>query len=118
MKPNKNIDRLFQEKLRDFEEMPPDIVWENIEAQLDGKKKRRIIPIWWRYAGVAVILLLLTFSGIQYFNSTNNGIEIDNIIVDVDNNDTPLIDNNNKPNGITNDKIGRASCRERVLRLV
>ncbi|MFK5878281.1 MAG: hypothetical protein QM478_02160 [Flavobacteriaceae bacterium] len=104
MKPNKNIDRLFQEKLRDFEEMPPDIVWENIEAQLDGKKKRRIIPIWWRYAGVAVVLLLLTFSGIQYFKTTNTGADIDNTIVDIDNSDTPLIDNNSLPNKQTIDE--------------
>ena len=103
MKPNKNIDRLFQEKLRDFEEMPPDVVWENIEAQLNGKKKRRIIPIWWRYAGVAVVLLLLTFSGIQYFKTVDIGTDIDNTIVDIDNNDTPLIDSNNEPNDVTND---------------
>ena len=103
MKPNKNIDRLFQEKLRDFEEMPPDVVWENIEAQLSGKKKRRIIPIWWSYAGIAVVLLLLTFSGIQYFKTVDNGTDIDNTIVDVDNNDIPLIDNNSEPNNTTND---------------
>lgn len=105
MKPNKNIDRLFQEKLRDFEEMPPDVVWENIEAQLDGKKKRRIIPIWWRYAGVAVVLLLLTFSGVQYFKTINTETDIDNTIVDVDNSDTPLIDNNKKTNDTPNDNI-------------
>lgn len=109
MKPNKNLDRLFQEKLRDFEEIPPDIVWENIEAHLDGKKKRRVIPIWWRYAGVAVVLLLLTFSGIQYFKNTNNGTEIDNTIVDIDNNDTLLIDNNSFLNKTNSDNTSVSS---------
>lgn len=101
MDSNKNIDRLFQEKLRDFEEIPPNIVWENIEAHLDGKKKRRIIPIWWRYTGAAVILLLITFSAFQYFNNTNN----ETIIVDIDNNSTPLIDSKNLPNNKINDNI-------------
>ncbi|MDC9721245.1 MAG: outer membrane beta-barrel protein [Urechidicola sp.] len=105
MKPNKNIDRLFQEKLRDFEEMPPDDVWDNIDAQLNGKKKRRIIPIWWRYAGVAVVLLLLTFSGVQYFKTVDNVIDIDNTIVDINNNDTPLIDENKEINDTSNNNI-------------
>lgn len=102
MKPNKNIDRLFQEKLRDFEETPPDIVWENIEAHLDGKKKRRIIPIWWRYAGVAVVLFLLSFSAFRYFKIENSKNKFENTIVDIDKNQTPLIKNNKQPNNQKN----------------
>ncbi len=58
----KHIDRLFQEHFKDFEVSPPETVWNKIEDQLNqDKKKRRVIPIWWRYAGVAA-LLLLTFN--------------------------------------------------------
>ncbi|MFD2724829.1 hypothetical protein [Hyunsoonleella rubra] len=66
----KHIDRLFQERFKDFEVTPDDAVWSNIEAKLKAKKKkRRVIPIWWRYAGVAALLLLfLTIGGIAYFN--------------------------------------------------
>ncbi|MBC3758440.1 hypothetical protein H7U19_08500 [Hyunsoonleella sp. SJ7] len=66
----KHIDRLFQERFKDFEVTPDNAVWSNIEAKLKAKKKkRRVIPIWWRYAGVAALLLLfLTIGGIAYFN--------------------------------------------------
>lgn len=39
MKESKNLDRLFQEKFRDFEQVPPAAVWSNIEAELEAKKK-------------------------------------------------------------------------------
>lgn len=58
MKEKKHIDRLFQEKFKDFEVNPPDFVWENIEAELQKKKKRRVIPIWFRLSGVAALLLI------------------------------------------------------------
>ncbi len=70
----KHIDRLFQERFKDFETAPNDAVWESIEAKLkQDKKKRRVIPIWWQYAGVAAVLaLLLTIGGMYFFNETHN----------------------------------------------
>ncbi|MDN3678383.1 outer membrane beta-barrel protein [Flavobacterium paronense] len=58
MNERKNIDRLFQEKFKDFEVMPPEVTWGKIEAKLDQKKKRRIIPFWWKLSGVAAVFLL------------------------------------------------------------
>lgn len=72
MSDKKHIDRLFQEKFKDFEVTPDDAVWRRIEAQLGEKKKRKVIPIWWTYAGVAATLLLLLTVGNSYFN--NNAI--------------------------------------------
>lgn len=71
MNDKKHIDRLFQERFKDFEATPSYAVWKNIEAELNQeKKKRRIIPIWWRYAGAAAALLLfLTVGGGMYFNN-------------------------------------------------
>lgn len=58
MSERKNIDRLFQEKFKDFEVNPPEETWANIEAKLDEKKKRRVIPFWWKLSGVAAVFLI------------------------------------------------------------
>jgi hypothetical protein len=58
MSERKNIDRLFQEKFKDFEANPPEETWGNIEAKLEEKKKKRIIPFWWKFSGVAAVLLI------------------------------------------------------------
>ena len=59
MKEQKNIDRLFQEKFKDFEMAPPEMAWKNIEARLkEKKKKRRVIPFWLKTSGIAASLLL------------------------------------------------------------
>ncbi|PQJ21853.1 hypothetical protein [Tenacibaculum sp. SG-28] len=57
MKDKKNIDRLFQEKLKDFEAHPPEMIWNSIEAKLP-RKKRKIVPLWWLYGGAAASLII------------------------------------------------------------
>jgi hypothetical protein len=60
MKENKNIERLFQEKFKDFEALPPQESWNIIADRLnEKKKKRRIVPIWFQFSGVAATLLLV-----------------------------------------------------------
>ncbi|GAA4235627.1 hypothetical protein GCM10022291_18060 [Postechiella marina] len=81
MSDKKHIDRLFQEKFKDFEKTPNDAVWANIEAKLNEKKKRRVIPIWWRYASVAALLLLLLTVSNSFFNYNSNSSEPTNTIV-------------------------------------
>lgn len=61
MTKKKNIDHYFQERFQNFEAAPAEETWMNIEAQLDKKKKRRIIPFWWKFSGVAAVLLLGLF---------------------------------------------------------
>ncbi|QBZ97172.1 porin family protein [Flavobacterium sangjuense] len=80
MSERKNIDRLFQEKFKDFEVTPSEEIWGNIEAKLNQKKKRRVIPFWWKLSGVAAVFLLgflITKSiynpGISSENSVVNG---------------------------------------------
>ncbi|PZD77418.1 hypothetical protein [Mesonia sp. K7] len=69
MKEEKNIDRLFQEKFKDFEMTPSGKVWKNIEAELNQKKKRRVIPFWYKIAGVAALIALLFIAGNILFSS-------------------------------------------------
>jgi len=75
MKEKKNIDRLFQEKLKDFEVSPEAHVWEQIESKLNQKKKdRKVIPFWWRLAGVAAALVLMMGIGYNLFNQSNKNL--------------------------------------------
>jgi hypothetical protein len=56
------IDKLFEEKLKDYSEVPDDKVWKAIEASLDGKKKsRKVIPLWWKLGGAAALLALVFY---------------------------------------------------------
>ena len=101
MKTNKNIDRLFQEKLKDFEVKPPENVWENIESNLKKKKPNKILPIWLRIGTAAAILMLLTFGGINYFDNSPNI----NDVVDINLNDkvSPILNDSNINNTILNE---------------
>ena len=76
----KNIDNLFQEKFRDFEEVPDEKVWNAIAASLDKKKKKRVFPIWWTLGGAAAaaIIVLIMFYPFTQNTSTSN------IITDVE----------------------------------
>ena len=73
MNDKKNIDYFFQEKFKDFEVEPNEIVWKNIEANLKNKKnKRRVIPFWLQLSGIAAALLIGMFSFNSYFGKTEN----------------------------------------------
>ncbi|NER13198.1 outer membrane beta-barrel protein [Leptobacterium flavescens] len=71
MSDRKNIDRLFQEKFKDFDPEPGNDVWGKIEGRLDsqGRKTRKVIPIWWKLGGIAAALALIFTIG---YNSLNN----------------------------------------------
>lgn len=78
MNDKKNIDRLFQEKFKDFEVTPPEFVWENIEEKLREKKKRRVIPLWIKLSGVAAVLVIGSVLSVPYFSG-------------IDTNETPVV---------------------------
>ncbi|MGJ8665420.1 MAG: outer membrane beta-barrel protein [Patiriisocius sp.] len=95
MKEKKNIDQLFKERFEQFEATPLPHVWENIQAQLQEKKKdRKVIPLWWKVAGVAALLALMFTIGNSVWDINNN-----NTIVNGDSNNTETIkqENNHSP---------------------
>lgn len=60
MEERKHIDRLYQEKFKDFEATPREVVWKNISSRLQEKERsRRVLPIWYRIAGVAAVLAII-----------------------------------------------------------
>ena len=94
MSEKKNIDRLFQEKFKDFEANPPEYVWENIEAELRKKKKKRVIPLWFKMGGVAAVLLI----GIWLINPFDNEIDMTkNPVVNTNNVNDKANDNTANP---------------------
>lgn len=80
MSDKKNIERLFQEKFKDFEVVPPQRVWDNIEAELHKKKKRKVIPIWFRLSGVAALLLVGALIGYGILNNSPENNPNDGVV--------------------------------------
>ncbi|WP_271768477.1 hypothetical protein [Aquimarina algiphila] len=71
MNDKKNIDRLFQEKFKDFEVIPDEIVWEKIKARKNQNKKRVfLIPFWYRIAGIAALIAIIFGISNLPFNTT------------------------------------------------
>ncbi|MDP5104672.1 MAG: hypothetical protein NWQ31_00710 [Polaribacter sp.] len=75
-----NLDKLFQEQLKNLEATPNKRVWNTIESKLK-KKKRRGLPVWWFASGIAAMLLLgfllFPFSdNKEVFNKTDSEIII------------------------------------------
>ncbi len=71
MKEKKNIDRIFQEKFKDFEKEPSPRNWEQISARLDAGAapivKKPVIPLWLKFSAAAAILALVA-TGIWKMN--------------------------------------------------
>jgi len=100
---SKNIERIFQEKFKDFETTPPKDSWAEIQNRLKEKKdtKRVVIPIWFRYSGIAAVLLLCFFvlkNNFDNYNNINSFDIVDN--TNVKNNNT---DNNTNTEVVTNE---------------
>lgn len=99
-----NLDNLFRDKLKDFKEVPDEGVWKSIEASLEKKDKRRVVPIWWKLGGIAALLAVL-FYVINPF-SADKSIE-ETIITDIRDDQTidgkDVFENNELPANIKND---------------
>lgn len=103
MKEEKNLDRLFQEKFKDFELHPSDAVWKRIAAtQEEEKEDRKIIPFWWKLGGAAAVLALLFTTGVLFFNNSSNGT-IENSVVSTESNEKTPTKNATKEDQQGND---------------
>lgn len=83
----KKLDELFRDTLSDFKEAPDNKVWASIEASLDKKKKKRVLPLWWSLGGIAAALLV----GFLVFNPFNQETTTDTIITVVEQNNLDTI---------------------------
>lgn len=79
MENKKDIGKAFREKLDALEQSPSDGLWRAIEADLDQKKKRRLLPFWIGLFSVMVLgVTALVFSGktltaTEGFNDSGTG---------------------------------------------
>lgn len=88
MSDKKNIDRLFQEKFKNFEATPDPAVWEQINTSLHGeKRKRRVFAIWWKIGGIVALVALLFTVGIVSYTNLNTP-----------ENTTPLVNSSSEEN--------------------
>lgn len=74
----KHIDRIFQEKFKDFEASPSPNLWSKIEAKLDQKQPKKGVPLWWKVSGIAASFVLF-FSGWVFYQ--NPSTSLDNTVV-------------------------------------
>ncbi len=105
MSDRKNIDRLFQEKFKDFEVTPDEMVWKKIKArQKEDKKRVLFLPLWYRAAGIAVLIALMTGGSFLYFDND----ESQKITITDTNKNTPTkdaLDTSSDPDPIIEHKI-------------
>ncbi|MGV6830214.1 MAG: hypothetical protein ACWA5P_01470 [bacterium] len=97
MSDKKHIDRLFQEKFKDFEVSPDPAVWDAISQKLDQKddKRRRIIPFWLKLGGIAAGLALLFIVGRGLFNNSDSNSSNQPQLVEEE---VPVLPSNNNNN--------------------
>lgn len=78
---DKNIEKYFR-KLSEEKEPQAfpnmDKVWNKIEQKLDQKETKKVIP-YWKYAGIAVALLVFVSVGIQLMNNTPDKENLPNV---------------------------------------
>lgn len=99
MKERKNLEHLFQERFENFEMLPPENVWEEIKIKLEEKEdKRRAIPFWWKFSGIAAALVI----GLFLLNTNfNDAKPADKIITNSDDLLAPE-KNNSGPDDVKN----------------
>ncbi len=128
MMEKRDIDRLFQEKLKGLEASPSPEVWNAIEGKLQ-KKKRRILPIWWFLSGAAAMLILGLFL-IPFSDGKQMDEPIENqqiITISPENNiekketnknsNTPVLDNNIKETPIVSNQIKNKKINKKKTRI-
>ena len=100
MKEKKNIDRIFQENLKDFEVFPPSKAWSALENRLEATtSKKRHIPIWIKISSIAALFILFFSVGTIYFLPTSE------ITKNIPFFDKKQVENSDKKDSIINKSI-------------
>ncbi|WP_052503451.1 hypothetical protein [Lacinutrix sp. Hel_I_90] len=107
MSEKKHIDRLFQEKFKDFEAKPKDTVWNAIQNQLEpAVVQPKVMPLWLRLAGVAALVVLLFTIGNTFLKSNTSEGNTETIV------DTKIDTNGNPENTNGTSKTNNTAATE------
>ncbi|WP_299312943.1 hypothetical protein [uncultured Aquimarina sp.] len=94
MSDKKNIDRLFQEKFKNFEVTPDDAIWKKIQDRKNKDRKRVIlIPFWYRIAGIAALVAVILSVGSVLLTADSTE---DSIVVTKDSENTDNLSTENQ----------------------
>jgi hypothetical protein len=67
MRESKKIERLFQEKFKDFEAIPPSNSWNIITSKMNtSEKEKRKLPFFFTFAHIAATFILIGFLSLNY----------------------------------------------------
>lgn len=77
----KNFENQWNEAMKEASVPPPDFVWDNIEKELDQKKKKRVVFLWWKNPALmssiaAALVLGLTVLFINNNKFSEKSIEV------------------------------------------
>ena len=105
MSEKKHIDRLFQEKFKDFEAKPSSNVWSGIQNKMEQplQKPKKVLPLWLRFASIAAASVLLFTIGNLAFNNNDKENNNTNVV------DTNLENKNTTPNTYNTKTINSVS---------
>lgn len=109
MSEKKHIDRLFQEKFKDFEAKPSSNVWSGIQNKMEQplQKPKKVLPLWLRFASIAAASVLLFTIGNLAFNNNDKENNNTNVVdTNLENkNTTPNTSNTKTINSVSNNTI-------------
>ena len=107
MSEKKHIDRLFQEKFKDFEAKPSSNVWSGIQNKMEQplQKPKKVLPLWLRFASIAAALVLLFTIGNLAFNNNDKENNNTNVVDTNLENTTPNTSNTKTINSVSNNTI-------------
>ena len=105
MRDYKNIDRIFQENLKDLEVFPPNRSWSSIEKKLAPVSNKKRLPIWLKFASIAALLILFFSIGTIYFIPEN---KFSKNFLKINEKEKEIVNENNSLNSKTSNDSNKA----------
>jgi hypothetical protein len=101
---NNKMDKIFRDRLADYQQQPPEEIWDGIKTGIGKKPRYKIlVPLWQVAAGAA--LLITAGSLFYYINRSDLATVAENLKPVLLNNGTPAQTENPVPSELKQDEI-------------